>query len=61
MRVFSCINIGYRLVSRKAWNKWDNLFVWETLKYESPHGENSTEKSLGNFSLLNVYANTTLN
>lgn len=60
MRVF-CINIGYRLLSSKAWNKWDDLLLWESLKYESPHRENAREKPLGNFSLLNVYANTILN
>lgn len=61
MREFSCINIGNKLVSRKAWNKWDDLFIWESLKYESPLGENATEKPLGNSSLLNVYVHNIIN
>lgn len=61
MRVFSYINIGYWLVSKNPWNKWDDLFVWESLKCESPCRENAREKPLGNFSLLNFCVNTILN
>lgn len=61
MRMFSCVNIGYRLVSRKARNKRADLFVWESFKFESSHRENAREKPLGNFSPLNFYANGFLN
>lgn len=49
MRVFSYINIGYRKVSSKAWNKRDDLFIWENLKYESFQLGKLNRKAFGIF------------
>lgn len=49
MRVFSYINIGYRKVSSKAWDKWDDLFIWENLKYKSFQLGKLNRKSFGKF------------
>lgn len=49
MRVFSYINIGVRKVSSKAWNKWDDLFIWKSLKYESGQQGKLNRKAFGKF------------